>query len=194
MNHSLQPQMNADNLDNNMNNTIFFDLETKYLADEVGGWNNIHKMELAVAVTYSTREAAYRHFTQEQAAELVAELQQADLVVGYNVLRFDYTVLQPYTQAPLHQLPTLDMLQDLYRRLGFRLSLEAVASATLNVGKSADGVQAVRWFRQGQVDKVLDYCQRDVQVTREVYEFGQRHGFVRYQDRYRGVRQVDVSW
>lgn len=177
-----------------MNNTIFFDLETKYLADEVGGWNNIHKMELAVAVTYSTREAAYRHFVQEQAAELVAELQQADLVVGYNVLRFDYTVLQPYTEVPLHQLPTVDMLQDIYQRLGFRLSLDAVASATLNTGKSADGVQAVRWFRQGLVDKVLDYCQRDVQVTRQVYEFGQRHGFVRYQDRYRGVRQVNVPW
>jgi DEAD/DEAH box helicase domain-containing protein len=177
-----------------MNNTVFFDLETKYLADEVGGWKNIHKMELAVAVTYSAREAAYRHFTQEQAAELVAELQQADLVVGYNVLRFDYTVLQPYTKAPLHQLPTVDMLQDIYRRLGFRLSLDSVASATLNTGKSADGVQAVRWFRQGQVDKVLDYCQRDVQVTREVYEFGQRHGFVRYRDRYRGVSQVNVPW
>jgi DEAD/DEAH box helicase domain-containing protein len=177
-----------------MNNTIFFDLETKYLADEVGGWNNIHKMELAVAVTYSTRDAAYRHFTEEQASELAAELQRADLVVGYNVVRFDYTVLQPYTDVPLHQLPTVDMLQDIHRRLGFRLSLDAVASATLDATKSADGVQAVHWFRQGEVDKVLEYCQRDVQVTREVYEFGQRHGFVRYRDRRREMRQVDVPW
>ena len=177
-----------------MKNTIFFDLETKYLADEVGGWNNIHKMELAVAVTYSTGDAAYRRFTEEQAAELVAELQRADLIVGYNVVRFDYTVLQPYTDVPLQQLPTVDMLQDIHRRLGFRLSLDAVASASLNTNKSADGVQAVRWFRQGEVDKVLDYCQRDVQVTREVYEFGKRHGFVRYRDRRRGVSQVEVPW
>ena len=72
-----------------MSNTVFFDLETKYLADEVGGWGNIHKMELAVAVTYSTADADFHSYTEEQAAELVDELRRADLVVGFNVRRFD---------------------------------------------------------------------------------------------------------
>jgi DEAD/DEAH box helicase domain-containing protein len=177
-----------------MSNIVFFDLETKYLADEVGGWGNIHKMGLAAAVTYSTADAAYRHFVEEQAADLVSELQRADLVVGFNVLRFDYTVLQPYTDVLLNKLPTVDMLQDIYKRLGFRLSLDAVASATLGATKSADGVQAVEWYRRGELDKVLAYCERDVEVTREVYEFGQRHGFVRYRDRRYRVRQVPVRW
>jgi DEAD/DEAH box helicase domain-containing protein len=177
-----------------MSNTVFVDVETKYLADEVGGWGNIHKMELAVAVTYSTADDAFRHFTVERVAELVTTLQEADLVVGFNVLRFDYQVLQPYTDVPLKNLPTLDMLQTIYRALGFRVSLDAVASATLGTSKSADGVQAVHWFRRGQVDKVIAYCMRDVEVTRDVYEFGQRRGFVRFLDRYRGVRQVPVSW
>lgn len=177
-----------------MSNTVFVDVETKYLADEVGGWGNIHKMELAVAVTYSTADDAFRHFTDERVAELVTALQGADLVVGFNVLRFDYQVLQPYTDVPLQTLPTLDMLQAIYRALGFRVSLDAVASATLGAGKSADGIQAVQWFRCGQVDKVIAYCERDVEVTRDVYEFGKQRGFVRYLDRYRGVRQVPVSW
>lgn len=177
-----------------MSNTVFFDLETKYLADEVGGWDNIYKMQLAVAVTYSTADATYRHFLEEQASELVAELQAADLVVGFNLFRFDYTVLQPYTVVPLQQLPSVDMLQDIYRALGFRVSLASLASATLNASKSADGIQAVHWFRQGEVDKVLAYCERDVEVTRDVYEFGRRYGFVRYFDRNYRVRQVPVNW
>jgi DEAD/DEAH box helicase domain-containing protein len=177
-----------------MSNIVFFDLETKYLADEVGGWGNIHKMELAVAVTYSTAEATYRHFSEEQAADLVAELQGASLVVGFNVFRFDYTVLQPYTDVPLRTLPTVDMLQHLYDRLGFRLSLDAVAAATLGATKSADGIQAVEWYRRGEIDKVLAYCQRDVEVTRDVYEFGKRHGFVRYRDRRYRMRKVPVRW
>jgi len=176
------------------NNTVVFDLETKYLADEVGGWSNIHKMELAVAVTYSTSDGLYRRFTEEQADELVAELRRADLVVGFNVLRFDYTVLQPYTAFRLETLPTVDMLQDIHRQLGFRLSLDAVASATLGITKSADGVQAVRWYRQGQIEQVLAYCERDVQVTRDVYEFGRHNGFVRYVDRRRRMCQVPVRW
>jgi DEAD/DEAH box helicase domain-containing protein len=177
-----------------MSNVVFFDLETKYLADEVGGWGNIHKMGLAVAVTYSTADIAYRHFIEEQAADLVSELQRADLVVGFNVLRFDYTVLQPYTNVLLNKLSTVDMLQDIYRQLGFRLSLDTVASATLDATKSADGVQAVAWYRRGEIDKVLAYCERDVEVTRDVYEFGKRHGFVRYRDRRYRMRQVPVRW
>lgn len=177
-----------------MNNTVFFDLETKYLADEVGGWGNIHLMELSAAVTYSTADAAFRRFVEEQVADLVTELRQADLVVGFNVLRFDYTVLQPYTNFPLQTLPTVDMLQDIYQRLGFRLSLDAVASATLGATKSADGIQAVQWYRQGEIDKVLAYCQRDVEVTRDVYNFGKRQGFVRYHDRRYRLRQVPVRW
>jgi len=177
-----------------MSNTIFFDLETKYLADEVGGWHNIHKMELAVAVIYSTADGAYHHFTEDRAAQLVAHLQQADLVVGFNLYRFDYIVLQPYTQVALDRLPTVDMLHDLHRQLGFRVSLDSLASATLGASKSADGVQAVRWFRQGKIEQVLAYCERDVQVTHDVYEFGRKNGFVRYYDRRYRAQKVTVRW
>lgn len=180
--------------DSGHHNVVVFDLETKFLADEVGGWGNIHRMELAVAVIYSTADAVFHHFTEDQATELVAALQEADLVVGFNVLRFDYTVLQPYTDAVLRDLPTVDMLDHIYRTLGFRVSLDAVASATLDATKSADGIQAVQWYRRGEIDKVIAYCQRDVEVTRDVYAFGKRHGFVRYRDRRYRVRQVPVSW
>jgi len=177
-----------------MKNIVYFDLETQHLADEVGGWNNIHRMGLAVAVTYSSTDATFCRFTEDDAGELVAELQRADLVVGFNVVRFDYQVLQPYTQVPLQTLPTVDMMQHVFQALGFRLSLDAIASATLGASKSADGIQAVHWYRRGEIDKVLDYCQRDVEVTRDVYEFGLRHGFVRYRDRQYRMRQVPVRW
>lgn len=177
-----------------MKNIVYFDLETQRLADEVGGWGNIPKMGLSVAVTYSSTDASFCHFTEDQADALVSELQGADLVVGFNVVRFDYQVLQPYTQVPLQTLPTVDMLQHIHRALGFRLSLDAVASATLGASKSADGIQAVQWYRQGEIDKILAYCQRDVEVTRDVYEFGLRHGCVHYRDRQRRKRQVPVRW
>jgi DEAD/DEAH box helicase domain-containing protein len=177
-----------------MDNIVFFDLETQYLADEVGGWSNIPEMRLAVAVIYSTADATYHDFFEDDVAQLVIELQGADLVVGYNVLGFDYQVLQPYTDVPLQSLPTVDMLRDIYRALGFRVSLDAVASASVAAKKSADGIQAVHWFRSGEIDKVIAYCRRDVQVTHDVYQFGQRHGFVRYYDRNYRVRQVPVNW
>jgi DEAD/DEAH box helicase domain-containing protein len=177
-----------------MRNTIIFDLETQYAADEVGGWSNIRDMRLAVGVTYNVETDTYSSFTEKEADVLIKTLQEADLVVGYNLLRFDYEVLRAYTDDPLSDLPTVDMLQDLYRALGWRPKLDDLAAATLGERKSADGLQAVRWFREGQLDKVIDYCRRDVEVTWLVYEFGQRNGYVQYRDRRWRVHRVPVRW
>jgi hypothetical protein len=175
-------------------NIIYFDLETQRTFDEVGGRHNIRKLRLAAAVTYNTAMAAYHRYTEGRAKELVEELQSADLVVGYNVLEFDYEVLRGYRYVRLEQPPTLDMMQDLAKTLGFRLPLDAVATATLQVGKSADGLQAVRWYRQGLIDKVLDYCQQDVEITKRVHEFGQQNRFVYYWDRQYQRQMVPVNW
>jgi DEAD/DEAH box helicase domain-containing protein len=175
-------------------NTLFFDVETQRTFDEVGGRHNIRKLGLAAAVTYSTTNSAFRHYTEETVADLVAEIKAADLVVGFNVLRFDYEVLRAYTDDPLLDIPTVDMLDHIHRRLGFRVSLDNLAGATLGTTKSADGLQAVRWYKQGLIQEVLDYCQQDVEVTRQLYEYGRQHRHVKYRDRSYRVKMVPVSW
>ncbi|OQY18967.1 MAG: helicase [Chloroflexi bacterium] len=177
-----------------MRNIVVFDVETQYLADEVGGWSHIRDMGLAVAVTYHAAEDVYRDYTEERVSDLIAALREADLVVGYNQIRFDYEVLRAYTDDPLTDLPTVDMLRDLHQTLGWRPKLDGIASATLGEGKSADGLQAVRWFREGQVDKVIAYCRKDVEVTWRVYDFGRKNGYVQYHDRRRRMHKVPVRW
>jgi hypothetical protein len=175
-------------------NVVFFDLETQRDFNEVGGRSHIRRMGLSVAVTYSTATGQFRHYTEANVAELVKELQEADLVVGYNILNFDYEVLRGYTDAPLAQRPTVDLLMHLYQRLGFRVALDNVAEATLGEGKTADGLQAIRWWREGKIGELLAYCQQDVEVTRKLYEFGRRHKYVQYRDRNFRVQRVLVNW
>jgi DEAD/DEAH box helicase domain-containing protein len=175
-------------------NVVFFDVETQRSFDEVGGRHNIRKLGLSAAVTYSTASGGFRHYTEETVADLVAELQAADVVVGFNVLRFDYEVLRAYTDAPLDRIPTVDMLDHIYKRLGFRVALDNLAGATLGTAKSADGLQAVRWYKEGRMQKILDYCQQDVEVTRQLYEYGQQQKHVKYRDRNWRVQMVPVSW
>lgn len=174
--------------------TLFFDLETQRSFDEVGGRYNINRMGLSVAVTYSDLAQAYHDYFEPDVEALVADLSRADLVVGFNVLRFDYEVLRGYTDFDLSQIPTVDMLQDLYAKLGFRVSLDSVAQATLGTSKSADGLQALAWYREGRMDEIVKYCRQDVNVTRQVYAFGKAKGYVSFKDRYRGVRRVRVDW
>jgi len=173
-------------------NTVFFDIETQRTFDEVGGRDNIPALGLAAAVTYSTDAGTYRHYTEADVADLLAELQAADLVVGFNVIRFDYEVLRAY--GPLVAPPTVDMLEQIYRRLGFRISLDGLAKATLGVSKSADGLQAVRWYREGRLQEILEYCQQDVEITRRLYEYGRQNKHLKYQDRSYRTQMVVVSW
>jgi DEAD/DEAH box helicase domain-containing protein len=175
-------------------NVVFFDLETQRSFQEVGGRYNISRLGLSVAVTYSTADGKCHHYTEENVADLIEELKAADLVVGFNVVRFDYEVLRAYTDYPLRKIPTVDILDDVYRILGFRLSLDALASATIGTTKSADGMQAIRWWRQGKMQELFDYCQQDVEVTRQLYEFGRQNKYVQYRDRQWRIRRVPVNW
>jgi len=175
-------------------NVAFFDVETQKSFDEVGGRHNIRKLGLSAAVIYSTADDAFHHYTEETVANLIADLKAADLVVGFNVLRFDYEVLRAYTDDKLDSIPTVDMLDHVHKRLGFRVSLDNLAGASLGTSKSADGLQAVRWYKQGRIQEILDYCQQDVEVTRQLYEYGKKNKHVKYRDRSYRVKMVPVSW
>jgi DEAD/DEAH box helicase domain-containing protein len=177
-----------------MKNIVYFDLETQKSADEVGGWNNISRMGMSVGVTYSTAGNAYTIYSEKQVDKLIKDLQRADLVVGFNNLRFDYEVLHGYTTLDLRQLPTLDMLVDLHERLQHRLSLDAIVTATFGLQKTAEGMQAIQWFKEGKLMEIAEYCCYDVKLTRLVHEYGVQHRQLHYHNRFGKKLSVPVSW
>ena len=177
-----------------MKNIVYFDLETQKSADEVGGWDNIVDMQLSVGVTYSTARGGYMIYGEKQVDDLLRELQRADLVVGFNNLRFDYEVLHHYTSMDLSQLPTLDMLVELQKTLEHRLSLDSIATATFGVEKTAEGLQAIQWFREGKMLEIAEYCCYDVKITRMVHEYGVQNKQLHYHNRFNKKLTVAVNW
>jgi len=175
-------------------NIVYFDLETQKSADEVGGWGNISKMGMSIGVTYSTARGEYKIYGEPQVNDLIAELQRADLIVGFNNLRFDYEVLHAYSALDLTQLPTLDMLVVLNEKLGHRLSLDSIATATFGVEKTAEGLQAIEWFRQGKLAEIAEYCCYDVKITKLVHEYGAHHRQLHYHNRFGKKLTVPVNW
>jgi DEAD/DEAH box helicase domain-containing protein len=125
---------------------------------------------------------------------LLRELQRADLVVGFNNLRFDYEVLHGYTTMDLRQLPTLDMLVVLQAQLQHRLSLDSLATATFGVEKTAEGLQAIQWFKEGKLMEIAEYCCYDVKITRLVHEYGAQHHHLHYVNRFGKKLTVPVNW
>jgi DEAD/DEAH box helicase domain-containing protein len=173
---------------------VVFDLETQRSFAEVGGRSQFHRLGVSIGVAYRYDLDEYLVVNEETISELVSLLLEASLVIGYNIRGFDYEVLRAYTDENLQKLPTLDLMFDLEERLGFRPKLDSVVLATLGEGKIADGMQALEWWRLGEIDKIKEYCQEDVRVTRDLYDFGKRHRWV-HVSRFGGKpRKVEVDW
>jgi DEAD/DEAH box helicase domain-containing protein len=127
-------------------------------------------------------------------AHLCQRLCELDLVVGFNLKRFDYRVLQPYTDISLETLPTLDILEEVHRFLGFRLALGHLAEATLGQKKTGNGLLALELYKNGRWEELESYCRQDVLLTKSLFEFGAHQGYLIYQHRQGGLVRVPVSW
>lgn len=172
---------------------VYFDLETLRSADDVGGWGNIKNMGMACGVVYSTQSKEYHTFLEPDVMGLVNFLKTADLVVGYNHIRFDYEVLRGYSSFDFLKLPSFDMLVDLKNQLGFRVKLDSVAKFTIGQSKSADGLQSLQWVKEGKMDQVVEYCKTDVKVTKDVFEYGCKNHHVKIDD-FGRPKEVSVDW
>ncbi|MGE4299727.1 MAG: DEAD/DEAH box helicase [Desulfovibrionaceae bacterium] len=170
------------------------DVETQRSAAEVGGWHKAHKMRVSVAVLYDSATDAFTAYREEEIPALLARLRDFDLVVGFNIKRFDYTVLGAYTRDNLHDLPTLDMLEEVRKALNYRLSLDHLAKATLGSQKSADGLQALAWWKEGRIEEIAAYCEADVRITRDLYLYGRDNGYVLYTNKAGSTVRCPVRW
>ena len=175
-------------------NFVVFDVETRRSAAEVGGWNRADRMGVSIAVAYDSKADNYFAYQQEELPALFEKLRAADLVVGFNSLRFDYAVLSAFAPFDLHKLPSLDLLQRVYERLSYRLTLDNLGQATLNEPKSASGLQALEWWQQGKLDDITTYCRKDVDITRRLYLHGLEHGFLLFRNKAGSPVRVPVDF
>jgi DEAD/DEAH box helicase domain-containing protein len=175
--------------------TVLFDLETIRGSAELGGWHKIYQMRVATGAVLQLQEGRMESFGEDGVGELIARLEAADLVVGFNVKRFDYEVLSAYTGIDYRRkLPTLDLWEEVRRQLGFRLGLNHLVDATLGAHKTADGLQSLEWVKQGRMDLVEAYCRHDVELLRDLYLFGRRMGYVLYRDKAKNTLKLPVEW
>lgn len=170
------------------------DVETRRSAQEVGGWHNAAEMGVSCAVLWDMQAEAFEDYLQEDLPAMTRRLTEFDLVVGFNVLGFDYRVLRGSVDFDFHALPTLDILKVVLDRLGYRLSLDHLARHSLGVQKSGHGLEALRWWKEGRVDQIVAYCRDDVAITRDLYLFGRDKGYLLFQNKARKLVQLPVDW
>ena len=170
------------------------DLETRRSAEEVGGWGRAARMGVSCVVVYDSATDIYEEYLGADMDALTDHLKTLDLVVGFNILRFDYAVLRGNSPFDFHSLPTLDILADIYRLLGYRLSLDHLSEHTLGAKKCGDGLMALTWWKEGKIREIIDYCREDVRLTRDLYRFGLENDYLLFKNKAGMKVRVPVCW
>lgn len=153
---------------------IAFDIESQTAPTS---WDaaGLKQVKISVLGLHRSDSDTYHAYEEHELAEVWKLFEQADRIISYNGIHFDIPVMQNYYAGDLSRIPHLDMIVNVKDALGFRLKLDDLAKATLKKEKSADGLQAVRWWAEGKVQEIKDYCIQDVKVTRGLYDFGKKN-------------------
>ena len=173
---------------------IVLDVETQRGFNEIDR-KKLHLLKVSVVCIYDSLTDSYLSFEESQMKKLEEILKAADLIIGFNIRDFDMEVLAPYLATPVKNLPVLDLLVEFEKVRGHRISLQSVVQATLQSSKSGSGWDAIKLFREGRMEELKKYCIDDVRLTREVYEYGLRHGKILFiSNRDYQTYEVPVSW
>lgn len=175
-----------------MLNKIVLDLETQKSFEDVGGFGKNHLLKVSVCGLYSYAQNKYVCLPENQMYKVGEMLAEADLVIGFNIKNFDFAVLQPYLSFDLSTIPCLDLLTEVEKIIGHRIKLDNLAQTTLGVGKSGDGLQALKYWKLGQIEELKKYCLDDVKITKEVYDYAMQYGKLLYKD-YFETKEIQIK-
>ena len=160
---------------------IVFDIETTNFFTDTGS-NDPASLSLACVCIHDSLTDSYQHFFEEDLKKLWPILEKTDILIGFNSDHFDIPILNKYYSGDLRKIKSIDLMKEIKKKLGRRIGLDAVVSATLGKKKSGDGIHANVWWRKGEKQKVVDYCIDDVRLTKELYDFARAQGRIKYHD------------
>ena len=161
---------------------VVFDIETANIFSDVGAANDATKLDISIVGAYDSATDSYATYSVEELPALWAIIERADMLIGFNSDHFDIPLLNKYYPGDLTTIKSLDLLVEIKRSLGRRLRLDTIAEATLGTNKSGHGLEAVQWWKEGKEDLVRKYCQDDVKITKEVYDYARKHKELKYKD------------
>ena len=174
---------------------ITFDIES-ISNSAVRGHVDVQEQELIVVAIHDSDTNEYSSFSRDELQNLWPIIERADMLIGFNSDSFDIPLLNRYYPGDLSHIRSLDLLSEVQKVLGRRIRLQSLSEATLGRGKSGDGLKAGQWWRDGEKDKVREYCIEDVRITRELYDYALSNGVLKYKD-LRDIRDIKIdtsSW
>jgi DEAD/DEAH box helicase domain-containing protein len=183
---------------------IIFDVETKNLFSDVGS-DDPGKLGVSIVSAYirnsddsgNETRGEMISFWEKDIPKFLAIIKSADRIIGFNTKHFDIPALEPYATFPLKPLPHFDIMEFVKNGIGKRLPLDLLARDTLGTEKIDVGTNAVRYYRLGDEEslkKLQKYCESDVMITKQLYDFGRTQKHLKYKDKWNNIQTIMVDF
>jgi DEAD/DEAH box helicase domain-containing protein len=176
---------------------VFLDVETQKSFDQVGGYFpdrlGISYVGVCVRNGYDGK-GELQGFFEQDLPKLWPIIEHADVLVGFNIIGFDVETMRPYYSGKIEKWPVLDLLDRFKDATGHRASLDAIATQTLGIQKSGSGLDALKYYAKKEFDKLASYCLKDVEITRDIYDFGRTKGKVKYLNKWNRLIETPVDF
>lgn len=160
---------------------IVFDIETKNEFREVGSADPA-ALDISVVGIYDSETDKSQCFVEEEFVELWPIIEKADLLIGFNSEHFDIPLLNKYYAGDLTKIHSLDILKEVRKSIGRRVKLDQIAEGTLGRKKSGHGLEAITWWKRGEIEKIKKYCLDDVQITKDIYDYALAHQELKFKE------------
>ena len=161
--------------------TVVFDIETANWITDTGS-NDPADLSIAIVCIHDSETDSYSSYLEPELPKLWEVLERTDILVGYNSDHFDIPLLNKYYPGDLTHIKSVDIMKEVHTVLNRRLRLDAIAEGTLGTKKSGDGAQSLRWWRAGEIDKVRQYCLKDVEITKRIFDYAVEHSSIKYKE------------
>jgi DEAD/DEAH box helicase domain-containing protein len=183
---------------------VFFDIETKRIFDDIEG-NDPADLGISIISVFTRNvdnkgdeiEGKMYSYWENDFANMWALFSNADRIIGFNSLHFDVPAMAPLAPYDFKKLMHFDIMDHVKNALGFRAGLGAIAAETLGHTKIDHGLNAVKYWAEHTEEslaKLKKYCEADVMVTKEVYDFGMKNKLLKFKDKWNTVRTFPVDF
>lgn len=183
---------------------VIFDCETQKLFSEITSGD---PADLGISIV-SVYVRTVNEFQQEISGKMYSfwESELADMwkyfsgaqrIIGFNSIKFDVPALKKYSPTGFEKLPHFDIMNLVRDQLGFSLSLNHLAGQTLGEHKVDVGTNAVEYWKKHDAEnlaKLKFYCEADVILTKNLYDYGVQHKKLKYLDKWNNPRDIPVDF
>lgn len=117
----------------------------------------------------------------------IRDIEEADVLVSKNGIRYDVPALEGMLGISLglgefgrtlNVRSHVDLQRIVEEALGFRVSLDNMAHATLGRAKDGVGAMAPTLWKDGRFARLHTYNMRDLALTRDLFLFAQTYGYI----------------